>query len=317
MPFFLNRELEIVDIKSIVYAKALQDFKVLADTEFTQKKLMLVDCIGLYLPGLINSGLFVYEYEELSKNFHPIINFLCDLGHNIENVDDDWLASLIESIAEVFNDSVDTNQSARRIKKDYEKVLEDGIFDGLLLDYGLERNNLCYHRDSKAKESYPLIQPVKINITNELFFAPADLFKTWGQNYQSLILNSDLQQYRSLRVSKPISQYLLVDGKLHQFDMIIRDSMYRFPPRNKSLAGQSKTFALEKSKIDIKTKDIAVQMGLKNESKIMEKRFKPQSKKIPTLKDLSENRQNIEKFNAYKTSKPQATSTILTKEIKL
>lgn len=271
MPIFLNHNLEVVEVSSIAYAKVLSNsFKVLADTEFTQKTLMLVDCIGLYLPGLINSGLIIYEYEELTVDFHPIITPLRTLGHEIENVDDEWTLALRESVAEIFNNYVDTNQSTKRIKKDYEKVLNEGVFDELLAEYGLERNNLCYYRDSKAKESYALIQPVKINITNESFFAPADLFKTWGQNHQSLILNSDLQQYRSLRVGKPITQYLLVDGKLHEFDMIIRDSMYRFPPRDKSLAGQSKTFALEKSKIDIKTTDIAHQMGLKNESEIME-----------------------------------------------
>src|SRR3569832_147374 len=270
MPIFINNNLEIIDHITIAYAKALRDFKVLADTEFTQKALMLVDCIGIYLPGLINSGLFIYEYEELTKDFHPVINPLTVLGHEIEIVDDDWLATLIESVAEIFNDCVDTNQSSRRIKKDYEKVVNDGIFDDLLANYGLNRENLCYHRDSKAKESYPLIQPVKINITSEFFFAPADLFKIWGQNHQSLILNSDLQQYRSLRVGKPISQYMLVDGKLNQFDLIIRDSMYRFPPRNKSLAGQAKAFGLEKEKINIKTKDIALQIGLKNENEIKE-----------------------------------------------
>lgn len=332
MPVFLNRELEIVDIKSIAYAKVLRDFKMLADTEFTQKLLMRVDCIGIYLPGLINNGLFIYEYKELTYDFHPIINPLSELGHKIEFVDDEWLATLIESVAEIFNDTVDTNQSARRIKKDYEKIVNDGVFDELLADYRLERNNLCYHRDSKAKESYPIIQPVKTNITNEFFFAPADLFKTWGQNHQSLILNSDLQQYRSLRVGKPISQYLLVDGKLNQFDMIIRDSMYRFPPRNKSLAGQSKTFALEKSKIDIKTKDIAIQMGLKNESEIMENMtlfrqhfrdlfLKYNAQDIFTSHELSETQQKfydiiLESFNIESIPVADTTGSNVAKFIK-
>ena len=45
-------------------------------------------------------------------------------------------------------------------------------------------------------------------------------------------------------------------------------------------------------------------------------KFKPKNLKYQNLYDVNENRKSIEQFNAYKTSKRQAQSTILTKEIK-
>jgi len=45
-------------------------------------------------------------------------------------------------------------------------------------------------------------------------------------------------------------------------------------------------------------------------------RFKPKNIKLETLYDVSDNRKSIENFNAYKTSKRQAQSCLLTKEIK-
>ncbi|HLL44966.1 MAG TPA: hypothetical protein VK369_17570, partial [Segetibacter sp.] len=304
MPVFVTRELEIKSLNSIAYAKVLGDFKLIADTEFTQKDKMIVDGIGIYLPGLIDSGLLVFEYDELTPEFHPVKSCLEALGHSVQLADDESLGELLTNLAERFTEIVDTSQSPRLIKKDYLLALENGDFDDLLLEYGLDRSNLSYCRDSKAKESYPIIQPVKIKNEHEFFFAPADLFKIWGQEWQNILLNSDLMQFRSLRVGKPISQYFYIDEKLHELEITIRDSMYRFPPRKKSLDGQAKTFRLAKGKIDIVKKEFASEMNIPDENLIKENMslfkkhfreifFKYNAQDIFTSHELSETQQEF------------------------
>lgn len=237
---------------------------LIPDTEFTQKLKMIVDCIGIYCPQLLNKTGIVWLFEELDKDFHPIINTFNSLG--LVTNSPDYLEPLLEELGELQFEIFDT---ASNPKKAYDKAVEDGMLDDFLITYNLSIENIQYKRNSKQKTSELIIKPDRLNIELGFFFTPADLFKIFGRNHQDWLLNTArISQYRVLKLmgnndNKCI--YLDIENKLFEVGITLRDYMYRFPPRQKGLDSQAKIFGLNAQKIDIETDEIALQLGIKKE----------------------------------------------------
>ena len=64
----------------IDYLLSLPKLTLIPDTEYSQKSKMTVDGIGIYTPQLSKGLGFVWLYDELTPNFHPIINTLDIVG---------------------------------------------------------------------------------------------------------------------------------------------------------------------------------------------------------------------------------------------
>lgn len=251
----------------IEYLLSLPKLTLIPDTEFTQKHKMIVDCVGIYSPQLMNDRAIVWLYDELDDNFHPIINFLNTVGLNTSSPD--YLESLLDELGELQFDIFD---NATNPKKAYQQAIEDGVLDNFLDSYNLSIENLEYKRNSKQKTSELIIKPNRLIIELGFFFTPADLFKIFGKNHQDWLLNTArISQYRVLKLmgnndNKCI--YLDIENTLFEVHLTLRDYMYRFPPRQKGLASQAEIFGLNAQKIDIENEDFAIKLGInKNEIK--------------------------------------------------
>ncbi len=234
------------------------------DTEFTQKHKMIVDCIGIYSPQLMNDRAIVWLYEELDNDFHPIINFFNVIGLNTSSPD--YLESLLDELGELQFHIFD---NANNPKKAYQQAIEDGVLDNFLDTYNLSIENIEYKRNSKQKTSELIIKPNRLIVELGFFFTPADLFKIFGKNHQDWLLNTArISQYRVLKLmgnndNKCI--YLDIENTLFEIHLSLRDYMYRFPPRHKGLDSQAKIFGLNAQKIDIESDYFAVKLGVKKD----------------------------------------------------
>jgi hypothetical protein len=253
------------DVNSLL---ALSKLTLIPDTEFTQKLKMVVDGIGIYSPQLAKNTGFVWLYDELTPDFHPIINTLDVVG--IKSSIPDYLDDLLVELGELESDIFDGEKNP---KKAYETALKEGCLAEFFDSYNLTENNIIYKRNSKDKTSSLIIKPESLLVELGFFFQPADLFKIWGQHHQEWLLKTArISQYRVLKLmggNDNKCMYLDIENKLIEVKISLREYMYRFPPRQKGLDNQAKIFKVESRKIDIKTDDIAVKLGVKKDE-IME-----------------------------------------------
>jgi len=273
MPYFVSKDLTIekaYPLKGVV----LDNFRCIPDTEYTQKKFMNVDCIGLHSPELIADKTLIFTREELTKNFHPIYEILKYAGIEFEPLSEDSLETLtqdLETLNEIFRDDIE-GLNGRTIRKLFNTALNDGEFDPFLKTWGLQREHLSIERirDYEGANYYIIVKPKEVNAQLGFFFAPADLCKIYGQNHQSQLLDSKLYQFRSLRFLEKPTIYLLTSQGLINLRVELRDTMYRLPPVDKSLAGQAKAFDLSGTKLEVDCRETAVRLGLEDPNQIKE-----------------------------------------------
>lgn len=253
---------------TLAYLLALSKLILIPDTEFTQKIKMIVDGIGIYAPQLAKNQGFVWLYDELTPDFHPIINTLDVVG--IKSTVPDYLDDLLVDLGELESSIFDGEKNP---KKAYEVALKEGYLKEFFESYNLTADNIIYKRNSKDKTSSLIIKPESLLVEIGCFFQPADLFKIWGQNHQEWLLkNARISQYRVLKLmggNDNKCMYLDIENKLVEVKISLREYMYRFPPRQKGLDSQAKIFKVESRKIDIKRDNIAVKLGIKKDE-IME-----------------------------------------------
>jgi len=253
------------DIDSLL---ALPKLTLIPDTEFTQKLKMVVDGIGIYSPQLAKNTGFVWLYDELTPNFHPIINTLDIVG--IKSSVPDYLDDLLIDLGELESSIFDGEKNP---KKAYDNAIKEGCLSDFFDSYNLTEDNIIYKRNSKDKTSSLIIKPESLLVELGFFFQPADLFKIWGQNHQEWLLKTArISQYRVLKLmggNDNKCMYLDIENRLIEVKISLREYMYRFPPRQKGLDNQAKIFKVESRKIDIKRDDIAVKLGIKKDE-IME-----------------------------------------------
>jgi len=238
------------------------------DTEYTQKFLMTVDGIGIYSPQLAKNLGFVWLYDELTPEFHPIINTLGIVG--IKSSIPDYLDNLIGELGELEESIFD---GERNPKKAYETALKEGCLLDFFDTYNLTQDNIIYKRNSREKTSSLIIKPQSLIVELGFFFQHADLFKIWGRNHQEWLLKTArISQYRVLKLMGSNDNkciYLDIENHLIEVKISLREYMYRFPPKSKGLDNQALIFGVSSRKIDIKTEEIAVKLGIKKDE-IME-----------------------------------------------
>ncbi|MBD2485871.1 hypothetical protein [Planktothrix sp. FACHB-1365] len=252
----------------IEYILSLPKLTLIPDTEYTQKHSMIVDGVGIYSPQLAKDKGFVWLYDELTPDFHPIINTLEVVG--IRSSVPHYLDILLEELGEVEESIFD---DVKNPKKAYETALKEGYFSEFFNKYNLTEDNIIYKRNSKDKTSSLIIKPESILVELGFFFQHADLFKIWGRNHQDWLLNTArISQYRVLKLmgsNDNKCMYLDIENRLIEVKISLREYMYRFPPRKKGLDEQAKIFSVGSRKIDIKRDDVAIKLGIKKEE-IME-----------------------------------------------
>lgn len=279
MVFYVSKDLKIINSPEIINSQISNYIKIVPDTEFTQKNKMVVDIIGVYVPNISSSAL-VYATNDLNKDFHPIIKPLKDLGINISLVEKDTLIEKIEELALLF-DELTKEVTSRKIKKVFLEALNTGYFDNFLNSCNLTRKTLGLCKDSS--EYFLTINPKPVEVVLEFFFQPADLFKIWGKNHQEIILTALIQQFRVIKSKVPISIYVLIEKELCELKITFSDSFHRIPPlSDRSLNGNAKALGLSAKKVDIKTDDLAIQLGLESWDDVM-KNFTILLDKMPEL----------------------------------
>ncbi|HZH38498.1 MAG TPA: hypothetical protein VEX17_00345, partial [Bacillales bacterium] len=230
MPYIcdgINTNLIVPKI-DIEYLLGLPKLTIIPDTEFTQKFKMIVDGIGLYSPQLAKNIGFIWLYDELTPNFHPIINTLDIVGIkcSIPNYLDDLLIELGELESSIFD-------GEKNPKKAYETALKEGYLSEFFDSFNLTKDNIIYKRNSKDKTSSLIIKPESLSVEFGFFFQHADLFKIWGLNHQEWLLKTArISQYRVLKLmgsNDNKCMYLDIENRLIEIKIYFREFMYRFP----------------------------------------------------------------------------------------
>lgn len=267
MPTFVSKDLKTVEKAYPLKGIELKNFRCIPDTEFTQKTLMKVDCIGLYAPELIEDRALLFTREELTEEFNPIEEILYYAGLESKSLSEEEQELLLSDLEEI-NESflIETEgMNGRAIRKYFEEQKKSGNFNPFLERWKLTPENLSVARvrGYNATEYQLQVQPQKIKCQLVFFFTPADLFKIFGKAHQDLILDSQLYQYRSLRFLDKPTRLLYCTNRLIELEIELRDTMYRLPPVDRSLSGQSKAFALKGgNKLNLETREIAEELGL-------------------------------------------------------
>ena len=253
-----------VDIEQI------EKIKIIYDTEFTYRNRLTVDSIQLYLPEINSDKGLVYFRDELTNDFDFISKPLADLGIDARLIDEDSLDYLLGEIYDLYENFTDGLSSTRMIKAAFKQALSNGIFDSILTEFNLTSDCLVCKRQPD-KTYFIEIELPKIIIEYEAFFADVDLFKTIGQNWQSIILEADLESRRVIKTNRgeigitPI----WLNGKLYELGLSLRDAMNRFPVLSgKGLDNQCRVYQAKTTKIEIETDEIAAEMGLNSRANI-------------------------------------------------
>ena len=252
----------------IDYVLSLPKLTLIHDTEYTQKSKMIVDGVGIHSPQLAKGLGFIWLYDELTPNFHPVINTLDVVG--IKSSIPDYLDNLLIELGELESSIFDGEKNP---KKAYDTAIKEGYLLDFFDTYNLTENNLIYKRNNRDKTSSLIIKPESILVELGFFFQHVDFFKMWGRNHQEWLLKTArISQYRVLKLMGSNDNkcfYLDIENRLIEIRISLREYMYRFPPRLKGLDNQAKIFGVDSRKINIKTDEIAVQLGIKKDE-IME-----------------------------------------------
>jgi len=276
MPYFVSKDLQTVEIakKHSGLTSLPELFRIIPDTEYSQNDTMTVDCVGLYSPELMPEKALIYPHRELSNQFNPIYSILDYSGLNYTLLGDSVPDELMEGLSEINEKFYLTIEGlhGRSVRKLFEQQKKDGQFDEFLDKWKCTRQALIVERirDYNGVTYEIRLVPKQITAQIVFFFSPADLFKIWGKAHQRIILDSKLYQFRSLRFLEYPTVFLTTDCELIELKIEIRDTMYRMPPVDRSLAGQAKAFGLSGSKIDLETREIASKLGLESPDIIKE-----------------------------------------------
>lgn len=278
-PYHVTKSLEIVNTPKLITDKLPNEIKFVFDSEFTQKDKMVVNIIAAYIPLLAETGL-AYTSDRFDSSFHPILTPLNDLGFNVKEVPVEILENVTTELSELYEKLVD-GVGEKKVKKLFHTALNDGYFDEFLTDYGLTKDTLYLKKEND--EYVPYIKPRVISIIEEYFFQHADIFKITGKDHQHNILQAKLSQYRVIKTGVPITIYTLVNDELCEFQIEFSETFHRIPPlSDRSLDGNAKALGISQQKIDIKTDDIAQQIGVKSGKDVITN-FTPLLATLPEL----------------------------------
>jgi hypothetical protein len=242
------------------------------DTEFTFKDKLTVDSIQLFIPEIMNKHeCLVYPYDELTIDFNPWIDPLNAMGLNVNVSDENYVDDLLTKVQSYWYEITENVQSNRDYKKILKQTINDDLWQPILSSFNLTSDNLeC----KKINDEYEiLINLPKITINYLAFFADVDIFKTVGQNYQSILLDSSLESRRTIKTSEGTISHpvITLNDYLYEVEINLKDAMNRFPVLSgKGLDNQSRVYQTGIRKFDIVTQQNSDKLGLKNPNQIKE-----------------------------------------------
>ncbi len=257
-------------LKNNIDIEKIEKLKIIYDTEFTYSNRLTIDSIQLYIPQINFSKGLVYFRDELSDNFNFISQPLSDLGINAKFIDEESLNYLLEEIWDLYESVTEGLSSTRSIKNAFKKAIKNGTFNEILTEFNLTSDCLVCKKQPD-KTYFVEIKLPKITVEYEAFFADVDLFKTIGQNWQSIILEANLESRRVIKTNRGQISItpIWLNGKLYELGLSLRDAMNRFPVLSgKSLDNQCRVYQANSTKINIETDQIASKMGLESKSEI-------------------------------------------------
>lgn len=272
---FLNKKLNIYIDNLIIELPEITNTYAVVDTEFTKKNKLIVDCIGIYLPNLIEKYLVVFTAEDIDKDFHPIKSTLKAFGYDVQSPDVELLNDCIDTIQQIAEECINFNQSSKKINKAFKQMIEEGYFAHQIAYLNISPESLKLEKDKNTGVYLVTLKPEKIDIPIMTFYGFADLFKIFGKKYNEWLLKANFTQQRCIKLRNsrgrdtPLSEFIFINQRLYEFSYSMRETMYRFPPVQKSLDAQTSIFQVEAKKINVKTKEIAGSLGLKNPSDVM------------------------------------------------
>lgn len=264
MPYYVSIHTgEIFSSLPVTIQKStdLSYVKIVYDTEFTIKLSLIVDSIQLYNPTLSLDYGLVYLADELTHNFNPWIAPFTDFGYKVEILQGEELDVMLDEFQAIYLGVIDQLQK-KQIKPAFDTAISEGKFNDCLEKWNVEKSSLTC-KPIKGGYEFLLVNP-KISIDYEAFFVDVDAFKTVGQNYQDILLQSKLESRRVIKsADRNIIEHppIYVDGKLYEVEIKLRDSMNRLPPTKKSLDSQCKILDTTYKKLDIETEDLAIKLG--------------------------------------------------------
>jgi hypothetical protein len=263
-------------------------FKIVYDTEYTIKLKLLVDSIQLYIPQICKEYCLVYDYSELTNDFNPWFQPLSDLGYSVKPLEDEQLNQLLIEVQSIYDDLTDGINNSTELRKVVTQAINDGYWDEVLSNFSLPRECLQYKRSKGVSEV--VIDLPKIIIELEAFFAEADLFKVIGKNWQSYILQAELESRRIVKtrhfsihktnkktgeVSTAVVKRFIelpptyFEGVLYEVKLVLRDAMNRFPVLSgKGLDNQCRVYQTDFQKLNVETDELAARLGLKSKNDI-------------------------------------------------
>lgn len=258
----------------------MEKYHVVIDTEFTVQDKIIVDSVQLTCPELAAKR--IIPYPELSPAFNPFTHFLeaekalqhlfiYNSNEQLEHYNrffqtetNDRFNEFFDSFSSTINELIDDQPYSLKLKKEIRDQIEGGIFDELLTPWGLSRDHLKIVGDRKTEFISVELQPPALDVVLLGFFLDADLFKSFGKQFQFLLFDSALEKRRVIKVQRSMSReldklldsyHLWLDGTVRTPRFSIRDVMHRIPPREKGLADQCRIFHADFQKIDIETEE--------------------------------------------------------------
>jgi hypothetical protein len=269
MPYLIHKDKgQISLLPGDFFPKTLTNFsklKTVYDTEFTSTFKLTVDSIQLYTPKLNKEYAVVWTGDELTADFNPWFAPFAVFGYDVQPLTADDLSDLYTDLLEVYNPLVDGLES-KKVRITFETAVATGHFDEFLSKWRLKPEYLqCKPVKGSRGEFEPLINIPKLVLDYEAFFADVDLFKSVGQNWQYILLESALEARRVIKSNDRglISSHppVYIDGVMYEVQIKLRDAMSRFPPAKRSLDSQCDILQTQYRKLNVETVELASKLG--------------------------------------------------------
>jgi hypothetical protein len=247
----INRKLENVNNSpKKTSLEVFEKLNITIDTEFCQHDKSRV--LSLMAHDSLNDLVLFFSETELKSKFDLISRLFLHHGFKLEYLSDSEIESILTRCSEI---SEEIFESGNKMNFKNSRLCE------LMTEYGLGNENIKIQKTDYDRGIY--IKPRSIEIDFIFFYQVADMFKICGSTLQRLYLNSNLEQFRVVKFKNRQSVYAKIDGKLVEISIQLRDRYHTIPPqKDRSLDGNARSLGLSTGKINIKTPEIARELGV-------------------------------------------------------
>lgn len=238
------------------------------DTEFDAKSqellsvqlLLKVDPDQLTLADLDVNELMketlVINSEDINNDFNPIHE--CTALRLFDEIRANEISNDLNNLTKIFEEKYKENHSYQ-----VSQLIELPVTQHFCSKWNVNPKSIIKKSIPKVKDSIKItlnLNTFKVYLTAH--FADVDLFRVFGHNWQFLLLNSVVSQKRTLQAN--ISSFAMWGNQLSKVEIILKDTMHRFPPIKKGLLDQCRALGVSEEfwKYDIIREDIAKKMGV-------------------------------------------------------